>query len=197
MATEAPRRGPQSPLVRMREWLGPGWGLAGLTKFEFPIEDYIFSNILSSAVPCRDQESEYERWLDSYEAFGITSMVSAQFFAVRLPQGCQDWDCEREFPHPRGPRGELCGDWLRALQTWHSPAPDDFVPQLRTPVFLSNEGGLAQFSSDWAETPLSLSAAHCLVLGQIQRGARLADIQDRESLQFLGGHMVITHWTEK
>lgn len=197
MATEAPRRSAQSPLGRMRKWLGPGWGLAGLTKFEFPIEDYIFSNILSSGVASSDQEAEYERWLDSYEAFGITSMVSAQFFAVRLPEGAQDWGSERNFPHPRGPRGELCDDWLRALQTWHTPAPDDFVPQVRTPVFLGSEGGLAQFSPDWAGEPLSLSAAHCAVLSQIQSGVRLADIQDRESLRFLGGQMVITHWNDK
>ena len=197
MATEAPRCGPQSPLVRMREWLGPGWGLAGLNKFEFPIDDYIFSNILSSAVDSSHQEAEYERWLDSYEAFGITSMVSAQFFAVRLPDGCEDWTIERDFPHPGGPRGDLCGDWLRALQAWHSRWPADYVPHLRTPVFLGSEGGMAQLGSEWAEGPLPLSAAHCAVLAQIQRGTRLEEIQDQESLRFLGGQMVITNWTEK
>jgi len=197
MATEAPRCGAQSPLVRMREWLGAGWGLAGLNKFEFPIEDYIFSNILSSAVESRDQEAEYERWLDSYEAFGITSMVSAQFFAVRLLEGCEDWAYERDFPHPLGPRGQICGDWLRALQAWHSRWPADFVPRLQTSVFLGSEGGLAQFGPEWAGSPIPLSAAHCAVLGQIQRGTRLEDIQDQESLRFLGGHMVITNWSEK
>lgn len=111
MATEAP----DGALQRMRGWLGPGWGLAELRKFEFPIEDYIFSNILSSGTAPDQHEAEYERWLDTYEAFGIEKMVSAQYFALRLPPGSQDWECSREISHPSGPQGQQWSDWLEGL----------------------------------------------------------------------------------
>lgn len=165
MATEAP----DGALQRMRNWLGPGWGLAELRKFEFPIEDYIFSNVLSSGTPPHQQEAEYERWLDSYEAFGIQKMVSAQYFALRLEPGTQDWQCSRQIPHPSGPQGEQWLSWLEALKTWNSPWPSDFVPQLRSP-----------------EMPC-----------HPELGKPLGQIEDRNSLKSLGEQLVITHWNEK
>ena len=108
MATEAP----DGALQRMRRWLGSGWGLAELRKFEFPIEEYIFSNILSSGTPPDQQEAEYERWLDTYEEHDIQKMVSAQYFAVKLPPGVPDWERSLEIPHPAGPQGEDWSQWL-------------------------------------------------------------------------------------
>ena len=108
MATEAP----DGALQRMRGWLGSGWGLAELRKFEFPMEDYIFSNILSSGTAPEQQEAEYERWLDSYEEHGIERMVSAQYFAVKLAPGQPDWECSREIIHPAGPQGDEWDRWL-------------------------------------------------------------------------------------
>lgn len=165
MATEAP----DGALQRMRSWLGPGWGLAELRKFEFPIEDYIFSNILSSATAPEQQEAEYERWLDSYEAFGIQKMVSAQYFAVRLAPGSEGWQCSREMAHPAGPQGERWASWLEALKTWNSPWPEHFVPQLREPAL-----------------PV-----------YPEQGRPLGQVEDREALKALGEQMVITHWNEK
>lgn len=186
MATECP----EGALERMRRWLGPDWGLAELRKFEFPIEDYIFSNILSSATPADRQEWEYERWLDCYAQHGISKMVSAQYFA--LP-GAGTWERTREFPHPLGPRGDFTDAWLRALKTWNSTWPEEFVPQLKVPVFLSEEHALAQFPSEWAAQPLAVNRQ---VIVQIQAGQPLSAIQDRKALQYLGEQMVITHWNE-
>lgn len=109
MATEAP----DGALQRMRQWLGTGWGLAELRKFEFPIEEYIFSNILSSGTPPEQQEAEYERWLDTYEEHNIQKMVSAQYFAVKLEPGAPDWERSLEIHHPSGPQGEDWSQWLK------------------------------------------------------------------------------------
>ncbi|MBS2033605.1 methyltransferase domain-containing protein [bacterium] len=186
MATECP----DGALERMRRWLGPGWGLAELRKFEFPIEDYIFSNILSSATPPELQEAEYERWLDSYSEYGITRMVSAQYFAV---PNSGTWQSSRELPHPLGPRSSLTQAWLCALQAWNSPWPEDFVPRLKTPVFLSEDRALAQFPSEWAAQPLALDRD---VVLQIQEGQPIHLIRDRQQLKYLGEQMVVSHWNE-
>lgn len=186
MATECP----DGALERMRAWLGPDWGLAELRKFEFPIEDYIFSNILSSATPADLQEAEYERWLDCYAAHGISKMVSAQYFAV---PGVGGWQASHELPHPLGPRGHLTEAWLQALQAWNSPWPEDFVPRIKLPVFLSEERALAQFPSEWSTHPLVVDRE---VLLQIQAQKPIGQIQGREHLKQLGEHMVISHWNE-
>lgn len=186
MATECP----EGALERMRAWLGPGWGLAELRKFEFPIEDYIFSNILSSATPPELQEAEYERWLDSYAGHGITRMVSAQYFAV---PGGGDWQRSHQLPHPLGPRGQHTEAWLQALQTWNSPWPEDFVPRLKLPVYLSEAGALAEFPAEWAGGPLAVDRQAVL---QVQAGTALSQFSDRQALARLGEQMVISHWRE-
>ena len=195
MSTEAPRRGSESPLDRMKGWMGQNWGMVGLYKQDFAIEDYILGHILGSDVDSSQRDQEFQRWLDTYRAAGITSMVSAQFYALHLPAGTPGFSWERDYPHPLSDQSSFLQDWLAALQFWHSDWPGDFQPKIHEAVrqlYFAEEGALIEWKgSHWFAAPTRLEKAHAQVLRQILGGARLSDLEG-ELVRELGCSLVIS-----
>ena len=196
MATEAPRRLNESPVDRMKSWLGSGWGIVGLYKEEFPIEDYILGHVLGSAIDSEERDQEFQRWLDTYQAAKIQAMTSAQFFALRLPPGTPSWSWERDYPPPLCNQSEFLQEWLAALQAWHSPWPVDFQPRIHQAVrciYFAEDCAMIEWQGqDWFPAPTRLESAHARVLGQILQGAGLADLEE-VAVRQLGCSLVLTH----
>lgn len=198
MSTEAPRRRHESPVDRMKSWLGPGWGIAALYKQEFAIEDYILGHILGSDVEAAGREAEFSRWLDTYQRAGITTMTSAQFYALRLPPGSPAWSWERDYPPPVSNQSAFLQDWLDALQPWHSPWPPDFQPQIHPAVrqlYFADDCAMVEWNgTHWYSAPTRLESEHARVLRQILQGATLSDLLEyQNTLRQLGCSLVITH----
>ena len=199
MSTEAPILRHASPLDRCREWLGEGWGLAALYKQECPVEDYILGHVLATNVAPHLRESEFESWWDVYQELGITSMVSAQFYAVRLPAGTRGWSKERVFPHPDRDQSEWLSNWLDVLQAWHGEWQREFRPALHTQVeqlYFSEAGVVAELANNgWnAVNFVRYGPVHARLLKDIQAGKDLHEIspEDETALQELGCDLLIT-----
>jgi len=173
MATEAPRRGQESPLERMRPWLGEEFALMALYKHEFPLEEYILGHVLASGLAAQEQEAELDRWWSVYEEFGITSMVSMQVLALR---GLGRWEIERRFGHPRHDLSKAMEEWLRALQSWANPGPSGLrlSSQVRR-LFVSEGEVLVEFLPGWSEQPLVYSGSAARLLKGLQEGQEQAE----------------------
>ncbi|MBN9416829.1 hypothetical protein ABS71_08830 [bacterium SCN 62-11] len=194
MSTEAPRRPGESPVDRMKEWLGPGWGIVGLYKQDFSIEEYILGHILGSDVVEADRADEFERWLDTYRQEKITSMTSAQFYALRLPEGSPGWSWERDYPPPYTDQSAFLGDWLAALQAWHEPWPGDFQPRLHPAVrqiYWADDCALVEWNgTHWFPSPTRLEAAHTRAL---RKALQSADLTGNETyVRQLGCSCILT-----
>lgn len=160
MATEAPRVRGGSPLDRMEQWLGPGWGVAALYKHEFALEDYILSHVMASLDYSLQNESrESERWLEVYLENNITSMVAAQFYAVR---GAKSWRAERSMPTPTRDVSGLIADWLSALQ---SDLRDFRVHDQVQGLYYGEHGVVVEFAENgWSSAPVRFGPEHARTL---------------------------------
>lgn len=199
MATEAPRREGESPVDRMKSWLGPGWGIAALYKSEHPIEEYILGHILGSQIESASHEHEFKRWLDSYQRAGITGMTSAQFFALRLPEHVPAWSWERSYPPPRSNQSAFLQGWLEALQAWHCNWPGDFTPQIHAAVrqiYWAEDSAMIEWNGDhWFPAPTRLEGEVARVLRQVLQGSSLADLEEHQpALRQLGCSLIINCW---
>ncbi|MFN8608686.1 MAG: class I SAM-dependent methyltransferase [Vulcanimicrobiota bacterium] len=165
MGTEAPRVRHGSPLRRMADWLGPGWGVAALYKHEFSIEDYVQSHVLASLDYSQTKaEADYQRWLDVYLEMGITSMVAAQFFAWRGA----DFFAERQLATPLVDHADLTADWLAGLAS-RGPALS-LHPGVRQ-LYYNQEGVVVEFSDKrWRPELLRLGAEAARVLNALSQG---------------------------
>ena len=198
MSTEAPRRLDESPVDRMKSWLGQGWAMVGLYKQEFAIEDYILGHILGSDVDSEGRDHEFQRWLDTYQRAGITAMTSAQFYALRLPPGTPAWSWERDYPHPVSNQSAFLQDWLAALQAWHSPWTPDFQPRIHEAVrqiYFADDCAMVEWNgTHWFSAPTRLESAHAQVLRQILQGATLADLEEHHTtVRQLGCSLLLAH----
>lgn len=177
MSTEAPRRAQESPVDRMKSWLGPGWGIVGLYKQDFSIEEYILGHLLGSDVEEAARPAEFERWLETYRKEGITSMTSAQFYALRLPVGSPGWSWERDYPPPYSDQSAFLGDWLDALPYWHSVWPNDFRPRIHPAVhkiYWADDCAMVEWNgTHWFPNPTRLEAEHAQALRQVLHGEDL------------------------
>lgn len=200
MATEAPRREGESPVDRMKSWLGPGWGVVGLYKSEHPVEDYILGHVLGSQIESASHEREFQRWLDSYQKAGITGMTSAQFFALRLAPDTPAWSWERNYPLPLSDQSAFLEDWLTALQAWHSSWPRDFQPRPHPAVrqiFLADDCAMVEWNGGhWFPQPTRLEGEHARLLRQILLGSCLADLDEHQQVvRQLGCSLILTCWS--
>ncbi len=195
MATEAARRLNESPLDRMKSWMGPGWGIVALYKHEFPIEDYILSHVPGSVIDSEERETEFQRWLENYQSAGILAMTAAQFYAVRLPPGTPAWSWERDYPPPFTNQSAFLQDWLEALQAWHSPWPADFQPRLHPAVrqvYFADDGAMVEWNGNhWFAAPTRLDGTQASILNQILGGASLADFE-ATTVRQLGCSLILT-----
>lgn len=195
MATEAARRVDESPLDRMKSWLGPGWGLVALYKHEFPIEDYILGHVLGSVIDSKERDHEFQRWLDNYREAGILAMTAAQFYALRLPPGSPTWSWERDYPPPFSSQNAFLQDWLTALQIWHSPWPSDYQPRVHPAVrriYFAEDGAMVEWEGDhWFPAPTRLDATQAQTLSRVLQGAAPADC-DQTTVRELGCSLILT-----
>lgn len=184
MGTEAPRIKGGSPLRRMGDWLGPGWGLAALYKHEFSIEDYIQSHVLASIDYAGPQaEVNYERWLQVYLELGVTSMVAAQFFVVRGAS----FEAERHLSTPLVDHSDLTSDWLAALAC---SGPAVVLHENVRQVYSSQDGVVIDFHDDrWNRGLLRLEQPASDVVCQLLEGGPAT--AEEAVLQNLAGEMVI------
>lgn len=184
MGTEAPRVRHGSPLQRMSEWLGEGWGVAALYKHEFSIENYIQSHVLASVdYASANAEMDYERWLAVYEEMGITSMVAAQFFAVRGAS----FQAERPLSTPLVDHSDLTADWLAALA---SSGPAVRLHENVKRVYSGEDGVVVQFhDSRWHQGLARFDQQAGVVVRRLWEGSQAT--ADEAVLQNLAGEMVI------
>lgn len=196
MATEAARRFEESPVDRMKSWLGPGWGIVGLYKHEFPIEDYILGHVLGSVIDSKERDNEFQRWLENYQNGGILMMTAAQFYAVRLPAGSPGWSWERAYPPPFSVQSAFLDDWLAALQAWHAPWPAYFQPRLHAAVrqiHYGDDGAMIEWNGDhWFHAPTRLDQPEARALSRILEGAPLTDFAE-SVVRHLGCNLILTH----
>jgi len=185
MGTEAPRIHNHSPLERLAGWLGPDWGVAALYKHEFSIEDYIQSHVLAGFdYAAAEAEVDYERWLAVYLEMGITSMVAAQFFAVRGAS----FRAERKLSTPLRDHSDLTGEWLQALA---SSGPALALHSSVSELYFGDAGVVVEFSDNrWHKDLLRLGPDHARVLHDLRDGVESP--ADEATLQHLACELVIT-----
>jgi len=184
MGTEAPRIQNASPLQRMADWLGAGWGVAALYKHEFSIENYIQSHVLASVdYASQKAEADYERWLAVYLELGITSMVAAQFFAVRGPS----FQAERPLSTPLVDHSDLTADWLAALA---SSGPAVTLHENVKQVYDGQDRVVIEFHDGrWHKGLVQLEQPAAAVVRQLREGDKAT--AEEEVLQNLAGEMII------
>ncbi|MFN8608189.1 MAG: class I SAM-dependent methyltransferase [Vulcanimicrobiota bacterium] len=197
MATEAARRPGESPVDRMKSWLGKGWGIVALYKHEFAVEDYILGHVLGSVIDSQERDNEFQRWLDTYQSAKIVAMTAAHFYAWPLPEGVSSWAWEHSYPPPFSDQSVFLGDWLQALQAWHLSLPGDFQPRIHAGVeqiyFAADGGALVEWKGNhWCQAPTRLTAEQTRVVSQIQQGASLSEL-DQTIVRHLGCSLVLTH----
>lgn len=201
MTTEAAETRTSTPLERLRSWLGPGWGLSALYFNRFPLNDYVLPHALAS-VEFRPQDgaAEFERWLEAYEAHQITAMVQGIFYAVRLQDGQVDWQHERWMRRPHQDMTATVEDWLRSLQSWHSPLPGDVRPRIHPQVktiYQAESGAVVEFAGEqWCATPLRVGATEAAVLRSLTAGQSLAQMlaevpQAEQALRNLAADLIV------
>lgn len=204
MTTEAPimrNASPPRPPARVdREWLGPGGPIqAGNPR----------RRLSSGSCPGHQRGPPFtgtriqQMVGEVYQNLGITSMVSAQFYAVRLPKSCQDWRSERIFRHPNRDYSQWLAHWLEALQAWHSPWPQEFRPgnpraDQGPLLFQRRGGGGIPLRGLEPHHPNPLGPLQARLLKAVEGGATLGELvnspDEEKALAELGGEMAFTTW---
>lgn len=108
----------------VREWLGPGhWGIVIWNMLHYEAADYVAYQVATHQHA--DPSQEFDRWIRSYDALGITGVSCGMVYVQRLPDDKPDWTAVHEGAYPLE-KLDWIGDWLTAQSLGHDP---DWQPQ--------------------------------------------------------------------
>jgi hypothetical protein len=120
MITNVPHFRDESFFQRCQRWLGNGglgWSMVILSNHYSSPAAYIKGHLAGSP----NLQSDFQRWLQSYESVGVVSISNSQVYLFRSPF---PWRIDRFFGYPNTGVAPFIESWLQALRGFRSGDQD-------------------------------------------------------------------------
>ncbi len=120
MITNVPHFRDQTFFQRCENWLGSGqgWGMVMLSNHFWSLGNYVAGHLGSGY--SGDLPKELNRWLDSYESVGMTTISNSQIYLFRSDV---PWRIERDYGWPSSPVSGFIEGWIASLRALEARGP--------------------------------------------------------------------------